>query len=445
MGIMGAFDMLCVALLGYAIYFLNHPWHWANPRYIAAVCVAAVIAKLVLKRFDAYDPGRIFNKAFGAGRILPAMMATFSIMLVIAFALKISQDYSRLWFGAWFAASTVTLISIRLGLKLLIRQAIHRGQFGLRTVIVGAGPLGRRLANYFAEKNDPSIKIEGFVDDRKERLATDPEAPHLLGTTADLTAMIRRGEVDQIFLALPWQAHERLRDLALRLADFPVHVRLAPDFIGFEFAGNTPISIAGLPVLRLFDRPISGQSYFLKRIEDIAIALLGLLLLGPLMLLIALAIKLDSPGPVFFRQIRQGFNDENFICWKFRSMHKRDTDHHCVRQTTANDLRITRVGRFLRRTSLDELPQLFNVLLGDMSIVGPRPHALETKAGGSLFEEVVQRYAARHRVKPGLTGWAQVNGWREHDHYYIENWSPWFDLWIILKTIPHVFRDHKAY
>jgi exopolysaccharide biosynthesis polyprenyl glycosylphosphotransferase len=208
----------------------------------------------------------------------------------------------------------------------------------------------------------------------------------------------------------------------------------------------------------LFDRPISGRSYALKLVEDLAFAGIALLFMAPLMLVIAAAINLDSPGPVLFKQRRFGFNNNLIEVWKFRTMRTDCADADADVQTTKQDPRVTRVGQFLRKSSLDELPQLINVLRGEMSIVGPRPHAVATKAEGQLFENVVYGYAARHRVKPGITGWAQVNGWRgetdtidkirkrvEHDLYYIDHWSVWLDLYIMVKTCLVVFRDENAY
>jgi polysaccharide biosynthesis protein PslA len=228
--------------------------------------------------------------------------------------------------------------------------------------------------------------------------------------------------------------------------------------VGLRFADRRVTMRAGVPMLTLFDRPISGWSYVFKLIEDQLIALAALAFLAPLMILIAAAIKLDSPGPILFRQRRLGFNDRLIEVWKFRSMRSECADKNAVLQTTRNDPRVTRLGRFLRKSSIDELPQLFNILRGEMSIVGPRPHAIATKAEGKLFQDVVDRYAARHRVKPGITGWAQVNGWRgetdtidkiqkrvECDLYYIDNWSVWLDLYIIARTFVAVFRTKGAY
>ena len=259
-------------------------------------------------------------------------------------------------------------------------------------------------------------------------------------------------------VALPWQAAARLRDVVQQLAVTPIAIRLAPDLAAFDYAGRSFVQVAGLPMLHLFDRPISGWSRVTKAAEDYLLGTLFLILLSPLLLIIALAIKLDSPGPTLFRQRRLGFNNNPIEVWKFRSMHADKEDPDCLVQVTKDDPRVTRVGRLLCRTSFDELPQLANVLRGEMSIVGPRPHAPGTRARGQLFEEVVERYAARHRVKPGITGWAQVNGWRgetntlekiqkrvEYDLYYIDNWSIWFDLRIIARTVAVLLRDNRAY
>ncbi|HMB76853.1 MAG TPA: exopolysaccharide biosynthesis polyprenyl glycosylphosphotransferase, partial [Kiloniellaceae bacterium] len=270
--------------------------------------------------------------------------------------------------------------------------------------------------------------------------------------------MIRARKIDQVFVALPWTDDERIRDIALSLSDLPVHVCLAPDMVAYQFTGSPAVTLSGLPMVRLFDRPLSDGDYIAKRLEDIGVSLFALAVTSPLMLIIALAIRLESRGPLFFRQMRQGFNNEPIEVWKFRSMYLEASDAAGAQQATTADARVTRVGRFLRRTSLDELPQFFNVLRGEMSVVGPRPHALGTKAEGALFVEVVQRYAARHRVKPGITGWAQVCGWRgetdtaekirkrvECDLAYIENWSLWFDFWIMIRTVPLMIWDRRAY
>jgi len=218
------------------------------------------------------------------------------------------------------------------------------------------------------------------------------------------------------------------------------------------------VILGDVPVMTLFDRPISGLSAIVKAIEDKLLTALILIAVSPIMALAALAVRLDSHGPILFRQPREGFNNRSFHCFKFRTMYHERLEYKNITQASRDDPRITRVGRFLRRTSIDELPQLFNVLIGDMSLVGPRPHAASTRAGGRLFSDVVQSYAARHKVKPGITGWAQVCGWRgetdteeklikrfEHDLYYIENWSIWLDLYILVRTVGAVLLPRNAF
>ena len=243
-----------------------------------------------------------------------------------------------------------------------------------------------------------------------------------------------------------------------RLALTPVKVRLAPDLAAFTYARRPVVILGDVPVMTLFDRPIGGLSALVKAVEDKLLTMIILAMIWPVLLVVAIAIKLDSPGPILFRQPREGFNNRTFDCFKFRSMYHNQLEFKNINQATRDDPRVTRVGRFLRRSSLDELPQLFNVLLGDMSLVGPRPHAPSTRAGGRLFSDVVQSYAARHKVKPGITGWAQVCGWRgetdteeklikrfEHDLYYIDNWSIWLDFYILIRTVGAVLLPRNAF
>jgi Undecaprenyl-phosphate glucose phosphotransferase len=243
-----------------------------------------------------------------------------------------------------------------------------------------------------------------------------------------------------------------------KLRSLPVDIRLAPDLVGFRLLHASYSHVGGVPLLNVFHKPLTDWKLIAKEIEDRVLAFLLLLFLAPLFLVVALAIKVDSRGPVFFRQKRYGFNNHLIGVYKFRSMYHELSDQKAEKLVTRNDPRVTRVGAFLRKTSIDELPQLFNVLFGEMSIVGPRPHALSAKAADRLYEEVVAEYAARHRVKPGITGWAQVMGWRgetdtiekiqkrvEHDLYYIENWSLAFDIKILVLTFFAVLKPENAY
>jgi Undecaprenyl-phosphate glucose phosphotransferase len=351
---------------------------------------------------------------------------------------------------------------LAVGRALLGRRIAHlaaQGRFANRTAIVGIGVQAARLAAHLEQHDSVRTRILGLVDDEGGLTPDWSCRWPLLGGIDALIEFIRAGRVDQVFVALPWQEEARLRNVVQQLAVTPIAIRLAPDLAAFGYAGRSFVQIAGLPMLHVFDRPISGWSWFIKMAEDYLVAIFVLVILSPLLFLIALAIKLDSRGPILFRQHRQGFNNAPIEIWKFRTMRTDSANPEgAVIQATHHDPRVTRVGRFLRRLSLDELPQLVNVLRGEMSIVGPRPHAPGTRARGQLFEEAVERYAARHRVKPGITGWAQINGWRgetdtlekiqkrvEHDLYYIDNWSIWLDLLIIVQTIAILFRDDRAY
>jgi Undecaprenyl-phosphate glucose phosphotransferase len=277
----------------------------------------------------------------------------------------------------------------------------------------------------------------------------------VLGTVNELLAFARRNPIDQIIVALPWDAENRLLAWMKKLRSLPVDVRLCPDMIGFHLPHRQVTHVGGVPMLNVFEKPLAGWNYIVKIMEDRVLAAGILVLIMPLLLVICALIKLDSRGPVLFRQKRYGFNNEVIEVFKFRTMYVDGCDDQAVAQATKQDPRVTRVGRILRRTSLDELPQFLNVLSGTMSIVGPRPHAV---AHNEQYSRLIDEYLARHRVKPGITGWAQVNGLRgetetldkmeqrvRYDLYYIENWSLLFDIRIILRTLFVGFSHPNAY
>ncbi len=327
-----------------------------------------------------------------------------------------------------------------------------------RTVILGFTESGMHLAEYLVRNHDIRSGIIGFIDDRSERVPENYNSLPLLGNTKDLEKLIRQEQVDQVLVALPWFAEGRIGAIVHRLRQLPVNVLLVPDMAAFRHAHNRIVDVSGIPMFNASELPLRGWSPLIKRCEDLVLGSIALVLFAPLMALVALAIRLDSKGPVLFRQKRYGYNNRLIWVFKFRSMYTERTDANAERQTTRDDDRITRVGRFIRKTSIDELPQLFNVLAGSMSMVGPRPHATATKAAGIPFEEAVSEYSSRHRVKPGITGWAQINGYRgetdtlhkikkrvEYDLEYIAKWSVWFDLYILFRTVPAVLLTKEVY
>lgn len=421
--------------------------------------IASLAFAVLSESLGAYDVEAQFSLREGWRRVLMAWVMTALFLVTMGFLLKTSEEVSRGWAILWFAGGTLALLLTRTAGTLWVRRLKRRGVFNERVAVFGTGAQAERFIEYVRGSDRLTISLVGVFDDRRpDRLPSHVMNTPVLGDLTTLVEMIRAGQVDQVVLALPWSAERRLQSLVEALAQTPVKLRLAPDLASFAFAHRPLVILGDLPVMTLFERPISGLSGIAKKIEDQVLAVLILLFIWPVLALVALAVKLDSPGPILFRQPREGFNNQSFRCYKFRTMYHDRLEFKNITQAGRNDPRITRIGRILRRTSLDELPQLFNVLQGDMSLVGPRPHAPSTRAGGKLFAEAVQSYAARHKVKPGITGWAQVNGWRgetdteeklikrvEHDLYYIENWSIWFDLYILVRTVGAVLLPRNAF
>jgi Undecaprenyl-phosphate glucose phosphotransferase len=303
------------------------------------------------------------------------------------------------------------------------------------------------------------VRICGVFDDRTgDRSPAVIAGVPKLGTVEDLVLFTRLTRVDLVLVSMPLTAEERVLSMVRKLWVLPVDVRLAAHMSRLRFRPRAYSYIGNVPVLDIFDKPIADWNMVVKTLFDRIAGALILAALSPVMAATALAIKMESRGPVLFRQRRLGFNNEVIEVLKFRSLHHEHADPNARRVVTKDDTRVTKVGRFIRKTSIDELPQLINVLRGELSLVGPRPHAVEAPTANRVWEEVVDGYFARHRVKPGLTGWAQINGWRgeldtpeklqnrvEHDLYYIENWSLMFDLYILARTPFALMKAENAY
>ena len=373
---------------------------------------------------------------------------TVVILLLTAclFVLKISDNVSRLWLGTWSVTSAMALYGFRLITASVVRRLRISGRLTRNIAIVGASEVGQQLAGKFIHER-LDTRLVGIFDERRSRFVRSSHDSSKVHQLPALYELLCRGRVDEVVIAIPPYASNRILELSRRFHPFAVSLRvLAPE--GYEnFQVLDSRRYGGIGTFRVMGKPLDDVAALVKRAEDVVIAGFCLLLTLPLMVVIALSIKFDSSGPVLFRQKRLGANNLPFNLLKFRSMYVEQADPLGQQLTRAEDPRITRVGRFLRMTSLDELPQLINVLRGEMSLVGPRPHPLAASAAGIAYARAISEYPIRHRVKPGITGWAQVNGWRgetttieqiqrrvEHDLYYIENWSLSFDILILGRT-----------
>lgn len=426
------------------------------PQVLALSIIAGLLCVLILGIVGVYG-GLLFSNRLLIRRFFFAWTASFGLLLAVHYPFRFLEHVPRNSLLAWYLLSLSLLVLSRLTMLAFFQRRVQRGKFIQHSVILGMTENAMHLADHVLSHADVGAGLIGFIDDRHPSRLPPHQLPHLGGMDT-LERLVRNGEVDQILLALPISAYERNHHYVQRLRQLPVQVLLVPDMAMFRIAHRRVVPVAGAPMFVIAEPPLQGWAPLIKRCEDIAISTLALLLLSPLMLLVAIAVKLESRGPVLFRQKRYGYNHRLIEVYKFRSMYHHLRDEHAGVQTGKNDPRVTRVGRFIRKTSLDELPQLFNVLAGSMSMVGPRPHATATKAANVLFEDAVKEYVARHRVKPGITGLAQVHGYRgetdtiekiqrrvEYDLEYIENWSLWLDLSILLRTLPAVLSARAAY
>lgn len=384
-----------------------------------------------------------------AGSILSVWLLTCCVLLVLGFFSKSTVQFSRVTMLGWILTTPVLLLGERVLLRCALRRFRATGLNSRFVAIVGGGKTSTQLVKIISDSPWMGLNIEGIYDDVGN---TDADLP---GRDIEmLLRHVRDRLIDNVYITYPMQQEEKIRQLVAQLADSTVSVHVVPDVFISELLHARWGNLGGVPLVSIFESPFYGASMFMKRLEDIVLGSLILFLISPLMLLVVIAVKLADPGPVIFRQRRYGLNGQVIEMWKFRSMLVQEDGAH-VPQAQKNDPRITRVGAFLRKTSLDELPQFINVLQGRMSIVGPRPHAV---AHNEQYRKLIHGYMLRHKVKPGITGLAQVNGWRgetdttekmamrvKYDLEYINHWSLWLDLKIIAKTMFSGMRGNNAY
>lgn len=386
--------------------------------------------------------------------VLFAWPLTVGTIGFIIWATHYDEIYNPQVLVAWFLATPFALVGAHLVMHGMVRALSYTAEAQKRVVVVGASRLGMRIVDTVTA--DPLLRVEmlGFFDDRHAQRLPELNGRPLKGAISDVPAFVRENRVNLVFVSLPMVPQPRILSLLDELRDTTASVYFLPDIFAFDLIQSRFDEIDGMPLVAVCETPYSGVNAVLKRIFDVVVTLSGLALIWPVLLFAAIGVKLSSPGPVIFKQRRYGMDGREIFVYKFRSMTVTE-DGNNVRQATRGDKRVTPFGAFLRRTSLDELPQLFNVLAGSMSLVGPRPHAV---AHNEQYRKLIKGYMLRHKVRPGITGWAQVNGYRgetetvekmqgrvEHDLYYLRNWSLSLDLWILIKTVIVVLRDRSAY
>ena len=458
-----------VRMLEFALIFVSalivHALYLAQRENVAIeyYAIALAVSSLSVLVFQAFKINHVaaFRAPIQYGfRLVCSWTLVILAAMACVFFLKLGDAFSRVWLLSWYALALGLLLLERGLLGMITRSVTRAGRLDRRTVIVGGGVAGEQLLEELSRQKDTDLKILGVFDDRTDDRSPDVVAGYpKLGTVDDLVDFARHARIDLAIFTLPITAEQRLLQMLRKLWVLPIDIRLAAHTNKLRFRPRSYSYIGAVPVLDVFDKPIADWDVVLKAIFDKAVGAICLILLSPVFLAVAIAVKLDSRGPIFFKQKRYGFNNELIEVFKFRSMYADQLDRTASRLVTRDDPRVTRVGRFIRKASLDELPQLLNVVFnGDLSLVGPRPHAVHAKAADRQYDEVVDGYFARHRVKPGITGWAQVNGWRgetdtpekiqrrvEYDLYYIENWSVLFDLYILAITPFALLKAKNAY
>ena len=436
-------------LLAHLIYPTGDP---------AALTIIALLAAMIYtfaaELTGAYADLRLRPFYIEARRVVGAWVLTLLFMLTVSWAVKVTGAYSRLHIGLWAVFGAAFLVAARWGIRTALFRSRRNGRNQRQAVIIGGGSLAKQWIRTVRNYPELGLQPVAAFDDDPSKTGTASEGVPVLGACDQAVAYVNENHVPLVFITLPLTAEERLRQIMDQFLDSPANLYIIPDIFTFQLMNLNAFQVAGTPVIAMSASPMSARKEILKRTEDLVLGSLALLLAAPLMLLIALAIRLDCRGPVFFRQWRYGLDGREIRVWKFRTMCVTE-DGRDFRQAARNDCRVTRVGALLRRTSLDELPQLFNVLAGSMSLVGPRPHAV---AHDEQFRSRLPRYMWRLKIKPGITGWAQVNGWRgetdtlekmrgrmEHDLYYIENWTLTMDIRILWLTLWRGFLNENAY
>ncbi len=446
-------DALAILTAGLLIYFWKFDGLDLLGKYLTVTIIGALLASVFFPRAGAYRNWRGDHILVNFQRLLLAWGAVAVCLLMVAFLTKTTTLISRQWFILWITSSIPLFVFYRAFLRLLLRRYVENHWQKTRIVIIGGGDLACDIARRIQAAQWSGFEIQGFFADQTNESIDNTSLLGRIDKTGQYLIAQQQGPmaIDEVWIALPLEDYNAVRDVIHSLRHIPVAIRFIPDIFEFRLINHDISQIEGIPVIDLNVTPMVGTNRMLKAIEDRVLSLIILLMISPVMFVVAIGVKLSSSGPVFYRQERVSWNGQAFEMLKFRSMPTQTEDESGPQWATPGEARATRFGRFIRRTSLDELPQFINVLKGDMSIVGPRP---ERPFFIDKFKDEIPDYMQKHLVKAGITGWAQINGWRgdtnlekriEYDLFYIENWSLWLDLKIIFLTIFKGFINKNAY
>nr|WP_321444827.1 undecaprenyl-phosphate glucose phosphotransferase [uncultured Cohaesibacter sp.] len=459
-GLVQASDFLIVLTMGLVAYSIVGGAHFAGyelPLVFSAI--GAALFMLFMLSAGGYNVHEMNSLAPHLGKVIGSMTMLVVLFLLVSFLAGTSLESNRAWLGTWFTLGLAVLCSMRAVETLFIRRWQADGRLERRAVIVGGGKPAAEIIESLEKQENNDIRICGIFDDRDDERSPAIVAGYpKLGTVSDLVEFSRLCKIDMLIVTIPVTAENRVLQMLHKLWILPLDIHLSAHMNKMQFRRRTYSYVGNLPTVPVFAKPIANWGSLFKRVFDIVVSTAAIVLLSPLLVGTAIAIKRDSEGPIIFKQKRLGFNNEEVLVYKFRSLYHKSCDQKAEKSVTKNDNRVTKVGRFIRKTSIDELPQLFNVLMGTLSLVGPRPHVPRQQTNNKLFEEVADGYMARHKVKPGITGWAQIHGWRgeiddpeklkqrvQHDIYYIENWSLTMDLYILAVTPFKLFNHDNAY
>ncbi len=453
--VLRALDVFAILFAGLAAFYYKFSHLTLSPRYTMALLLGGLFTLVIFQALHIYDSMRSNSFAHSIKKIVLGVVGVHSVMAILAFLTKTGSDFSREWFLYWAFSALVLLIVFRSVVLLLLYYMRSCGWNEKQVVIIGASELGSQLIYTIQQAMWTGFRIVTVFDDDVKEANTIQDIP-IVKTPCSISDYLKQHPaIDEVWIALPLRAEERVRALVYDLRHHTLPIRYVLDMFGIGLLKQQMTHLAGFPTVNLNATPMVGVNRLIKALEDRLIALLILLLISPLFLIVAIGVKGTSRGPIFFKQHRHGWDGRIIKVYKFRTMYLHQEELGQVTQARMDDKRVTPFGRFLRKTSLDELPQFFNVLQGRMSIVGPRPHAV---VHNEFYKDSIHAYMQRHKVKPGITGWAQINGWRgetdtlekmqkriEYDLYYIDNWSLWFDLKIITLTFFQGFINRNAY